>query len=435
MVTNHYPNRHIGILQDTHVIDQLAMESEFQKRRPRKITPTAVLKALIISSQKGEASLRKIAINLGILTQQTISKQNLHERLNEYAESWLVAVLGKALQIPPEKSSTQTAFNRIILEDATAFVFDKSMSDDFEAHGNGHGKTAGCKTQLAFDLLTGCPIKVDLTSATQNDKEAGWETIEMLMANDLALRDMGYFSIASLKAIIERNAYFITRVPSTTQIFDIEGVTFNFIKELHDSSEINHKEWEVKVGKEALFQARMCASRVNDEIAKEHRRKLKEGKSNPTKLELLLCDWVIVITNVTAEMMEAKDVTQAYRLRWQIEIKFKAWKHGKHLERTTRHKTNSCHLMCLVLAHLIGSILTMHQHMYLCSSTSKVSYSMLKVSCILQSHMPSLHLMESISNQEEYWELLKIQLDYHGSYEKRKRVNAIQRMSSVFNEN
>ena len=82
-------------------------------------------------------------------------------------------------------------------------VLAKSNADAFAAHGNHHGKTAGVKIDLAFDLLTGSFVSHGLYAATEQDKSIGKEFIIEVWRGDLVLRAMGYFSLSEFTAIEE----------------------------------------------------------------------------------------------------------------------------------------------------------------------------------------------------------------------------------------
>jgi hypothetical protein len=58
-------------------------------------------------------------------------------------------------------------FGRIIIQDSSQVKLPKANHVDFPGHGNDKGKTAGCKFDMAFDLLTGESIANMLYLATE----------------------------------------------------------------------------------------------------------------------------------------------------------------------------------------------------------------------------------------------------------------------------
>jgi len=94
----------------------------------------------------------------------------------------------------------------------------KSNAEDFGAHGNHHGPTAGVKIDLAYYLLSDTIISHSLHQATTQDKTIGKDLIEELRKGDLVLRDMGYFSLGEFTVIEACGAWWLTRLPLTTGI-------------------------------------------------------------------------------------------------------------------------------------------------------------------------------------------------------------------------
>ena len=82
----------------------------------------------------------------------------------------------------------------------------KSNTDAFPVHGNHYGKTAGVKTNFAFDLLTGSIVSHSLQAATEQDKSIRKEFVIEVRRGDLVLRDMGYLSLNEFTEIEQREA-------------------------------------------------------------------------------------------------------------------------------------------------------------------------------------------------------------------------------------
>jgi hypothetical protein len=73
--------------------------------------------------------------------------------------------------------------------------------------------------------------------------------------------------------------------------------------------------------------------RVPQEVADQRRRRLRatardHGRS-PSAARLAWCDWTLLITNVSSELLTVREALVLARARWQIELLFKLWKaHG-----------------------------------------------------------------------------------------------------------
>jgi hypothetical protein len=86
---------------------------------------------------------------------------------------------------------------RVIIEDASSQVMPKGNAEEFPAHANHHGPTAGAKIDLAYDLLSDEIISHSLQLATMQDKVTGRELITEIRQGYLVLRDMGAQPLAA----------------------------------------------------------------------------------------------------------------------------------------------------------------------------------------------------------------------------------------------
>jgi hypothetical protein len=74
---------------------------------------------------------------------------------------------------------------------------------------------------------------------------------------------------------------------------------------------------------------RVVALPAPEAVANERRRKARanhDGRLNPSREHLCLMGWNIFLTNVPRTVWPAKALAPLYRLRWRIEMIFKAWK-------------------------------------------------------------------------------------------------------------
>ena len=92
---------------------------------------------------------------------------------------FLLSVVGVALKQRWSKEAliATDVFGRVIIEDSCQVKLPKANHADFPGHGNDGGMTAGCKFDMAFDLLTGEPVAHALYLAILNlGKTSGCST-------------------------------------------------------------------------------------------------------------------------------------------------------------------------------------------------------------------------------------------------------------------
>jgi len=303
-------------------------------QRQRKINPMCLLGALCLLAHHGSCSLRLAAMFTGILGGCMLSKQALAQRFNGLWVRLFSRILGCTLAravLKPEAKATGvfSCFNRVLLQDSTSLALPKKLAPYFPGSGNQTKKqNAMIKLQVILDLLSETYVHFNITPFTHNDQRAAPEILEIISASDLIIRDLGYFVPRVFHAIIEKSAYFLSRYHHGTDLFDANGNKIDLLALLKKNPSLDM--W-IYLGKQAKVFVRLVCIPVPEKVANERRRKLlknqkRDRRLNPSKEQLALCGWEIFITNVPASTWTIQDVSNAYGLRWRIEIIFKAWK-------------------------------------------------------------------------------------------------------------
>mgnify|MGYP002526233084 CR=1 FL=1 len=177
-------------------LDSFARKSKLIVRRSAKFSAEGFTLGIIKSVLTGKASFNQLAMNLRLSEHKAMTRQALHKRVDQSTVGFMLSATGQAIKErwDDEALIVTKRFNRVIIEDSSQAKTDKRNAEDFPGHGNDKGKTAGCKIDLAFDLLTGEPVLEALHLATEQDRELGKDLVDLVKPFDLILRDMGYFS-------------------------------------------------------------------------------------------------------------------------------------------------------------------------------------------------------------------------------------------------
>ena len=268
----------------------------------------------------------------------TINKQSLNERFNEKSETYIKAVLREVLS---EQLTTLYSdkllpcFAHIRIKDSTKFM----ISNNLEAEYKGFGKdsrgrsTAGISIQYEYDLKSGQVTALTIHSANRNDRTDATETAQNMSKDDLIIRDLGYFSTPVLQSCMEQEAFFLSRLESTTNVYDQSNNLISF-KDIYNSmqnSRITEKEIQAYVGKQTKVPVRLILRLVPQEVyeqrIREKTQKSKaQGRGQLTQ-ETKIRSWFnLFITNAQEFQLSAEQIFPLYRLRWQIELQFKIWK-------------------------------------------------------------------------------------------------------------
>ena len=188
-------------------------------------------------------------------------------------------------------------------------------------------------------------------------------------AGSLSLWDLGYFCLKRFRRWTAAGAFWISRWQPGTVVLTPEGTPLDLLQRLRRHPWDGPLDIAVLLGSTARVACRLIALRVPPEVAARRRQKAyekaqKSGRT-PTRAHLQWCDWTILVTNCSPELLTWKEVVVLYRTRWQIELLFKLWKSHNRLA-THAESQSVAWQMAEFWAKLIGVIL---QHWLLLTMT------------------------------------------------------------------
>lgn len=449
------------ILNSSKRLEGLARKARWLVRSPRKLTPILFIHALIAAVIKGERSFRELAQGIGMRLDRksdgsfnTISKPALWERVCPKAVGFLRLVLAELVRecvLPPSSAlPTLPGIRRIIVEDSCALALDSRHAEEHPACGNQHGDCAGVRLQAAFDLLTGDPLRLDLTEFRRNDQKASGDILELLRPGDLLVRDLGYFSGKSFSAVMEKQAHFLTRYFPGTTLCHAEkegGERIDLLRLLNNqaSSEGDIIDLDVVVGSGQKgvprFACRLVARRVPKSVESKRLRRLGEQERHRgkkfNKVHRKLQGWEIYLTSLPREQVPAAKIFAIYPLRWRIEIIFKACKSHTALNSLSLHRSNIHHVEALLHAWLCALVLATRTGAFALAMTGEDSVlrpnclSLLKV--VSKAFVLFSELMSATCAPfSEIMGRWRCQANYHGRYEsRRKRKNMAEQLGEA----
>ena len=108
-----------------------------------------------------------------------------------------------------------------------------------------------------------------------------------------------------------------------------------------------------------------------------------------------------MVTNVETEKMGVEELAKLYRLRWKIELSFKAWKQSGQLENTLARKSNKYYMGSMVVAGIIRFMLSFQLYTIL-GETKRLSMEKLfKRFCEWLEELGSFANIESLEDFSE----------------------------------
>lgn len=417
-------------------VNELAKKSGFVSRKPRKIKPLQFLLGFFFMMLSDGKSLTSLATSVGLLSKCTISKQAIDKRFNPKLIKFLEVILATVLSDkmnPQTKSLTSRLsfyFRRIFIEDSTNITLHEKLAQYFPGSRNGTGKKfAILKIQAVIELYSEQFYHFLVSPFCRNDQAAAFDILQLLDKNDLIIRDLGYFVLDALQKIIQKGAYFISRLRYGITIYEQDGK--KRIHLLQTLRKYGQLDCMVRLGAKEKILARLVAIPIFKQEADARRRKAKSNRdrrSKPNKEYLALLDWEIFILNIDQDSIPSKQIAEIYRLRTRIEIIFKSWK--SHFRITNLPNANPIRVLSIVYAMLIF-IATFQTYVYArlyfeYQKSNSNQLSLLKLSKFFKEQIWAIMLC--FCNVD----LLQQQIFYHCSYECRDdRLNYCQKKSAL----
>ena len=321
--------------------------------RRREIRSAEALLRLALAWGPGGLSLRAAAAWAGVIGLADLSDTAVMNRLRR-AASWLGEVAGALLRRGAEACAPPG-----LLPGRRLRIADGS-------HLSAPGGKPQWRLHATYDPATGSFTDLGLTD------EHGAESFERThwQAGDVALGDRGYARPPALQQILAAGADFIVRTGWTRlRLLDAAGAPLAWerifgqlaVGEIAEQAVLIDPSGKGRRSRgEAAFPARLIVLRLSPEAAAraakaQHRRQNRCRSHRPLQpLTVQATNYLMLVTSLPAEIA-ARDVLEAYRLRWQVELAFKRLKSLLGLDRLPAK--SEALARSWLLAHLILALL------------------------------------------------------------------------------
>jgi hypothetical protein len=303
-------------------------------QRTRKFTAISLARTFVLgflqTPKASDEKLAQIAVQCGTAVTPQAIEQRHTPRLVDFLErlfrgaTKLVVGSDRALAPILERFTTVT-----VLDSSTISLPDE-MQERFRGCGGSYGSGASAlKLQTELELRSGALAHVEIEPGRSTD---GATCRQGARRGPGALRiaDLGYFALAVFTAIAAADEYFLSRLQFGTHVLLPSGTPLDLLRWLSQQSGpfVNAS---VLLGQVHRLPCRLIAWRLPPEQANRRRQKLREETVRkrgyePSAERLAWCDWMILVTNVSEELLTPPEAAVLYRARWQVELLFKRWK-------------------------------------------------------------------------------------------------------------
>lgn len=347
-------------------------------------------------------------MQIGFLSGKCVSKQGLFERIQNNATAFAKALLEQVLLQQSAKEFTAglfTGFGKVLLQDSTTLRLPQVLSSVFPGNHSRGEQKAVARIQSIIDIKAMKFIDFVLGSFTQNDQSASSTVTAFVKKGDLVIRDLGYFVLSTFQELIKAEVYFLSRLRFGVNLYDKNGCALALKDLLKPGKPVD--KW-VFIGAEKRIWVRLImlplpAAKVNEKIRKA--KQDRDKRLNHSREYYQWLEYSVYITTVDDNIWAAKDVAKAYRVRWQIEIIFKSWKTGFHLQELLHEGCGNVHrvkvsiyLMLLFICLFMNKIYARYSYAIQKQTNKKIS--LLKLATFTAQHINEIFLLPQIRLKE-----------------------------------
>lgn len=392
----------------TTTADRVALETKAIIRE-RIFTGSSLLQMLVFSFfDTRKFSCAGLAHQAAVAGAE-VSPQAARRRLNASVLGFLKQMLSEAGQaVVLARSRDEELLQRfpggVYLIDSTTINLPEEFAAEFSGCGGARGQsTAALKVQVRIEVLSG-RCEIQLEAGRDADVSSSIQHLP-LPPDSLRLADIGYLSTDVLQSIDDHNSEFVTRMPAGMKLHVTTGAGEQCLggKALYELLDRRCPRTgyqvlaeEVLAGAEARLPCRLVAIRASADVVRRRIAGLeKEAKrrNRPVSADQrAAAHWTIFLTNIPADKATWKEIVVLYRLRWQIELLFKAWKAKKNFEigKLAQQFAKPVYCMIALYSKLLGVLMRHWTLLTTCWHHAELSF--MKSTTLLNQYLPTLAL-------------------------------------------
>ena len=334
----------IGYIINTYKekTEEIAKKVGFKKRKGKIEALTFTLAITLCIGDLKEITLKTILRKCeNIQDGLKISKQGLFKRMEAGAR--LMEELYKNIFNESSKNefksdylSKLNQFDDVFLTDASTVSLPEKLEELYEGLG-GKNANSALKIQTTYSILQQKITDLDLYSATKNDATYNKVTLSNIKENALYIKDLGYYSGKYFDEVEQNGAYYLSRIKSNTKLFEYNEKEdtykeIDYCKMYRCNDSFIDENCFIRLTGSKMLKVRLVCVKLPEDVISERLRKAnknaKKKKKALSKKEKLMLRWNVFITNVEEEKLDVETICKLYRIRWQLELLFKAMKTG-----------------------------------------------------------------------------------------------------------
>ena len=228
-------------------------------------------------------SYNQMAIEVKSTHGTDISVQGIDQRFNEGAQKYIEGLIGEQLSSQVLRSidiGWTQHFIRVILKDSSKFDLPKRLAEILPGFG-GCASKAGASIQCEFDMKSGDINDLSIHPAKRPDSKDALESIDLVRAGDLTIRDLGYFAVDYFKRIEKAGAFFLSRLNAKILVYQnnedkFEELDFAKVYKSMKVNKIHRLDQRVYIGEKEKFPVRLIIELVPEEVVATRMQKVNK---------------------------------------------------------------------------------------------------------------------------------------------------------------
>jgi hypothetical protein len=227
-------------------------------------------------------SLNSLSVEMKQFYDIDVSKQGLHDRFKECTTLYLKSILSQLSFKSPQSidEGWLGLFNNVRIKDSTKFVLPEEYAEIMPGFGGVSSKSATC-IQYEYDLKTGTILDLNITSAKRPDSKDARETQDNIIANDLVIRDLGYYSTDVMKHFMEFGSFIISKLNTQTLVYEMQDggykqIKFDKLFHWFKKNNLQQIEKQVYIGADSKLPVRLIISLVPDQVFAQRMQKVNK---------------------------------------------------------------------------------------------------------------------------------------------------------------